>query len=137
MSGHRETQLFHAPDGKARAFSEWAPYRLAELAGLKDPVADAVFFTPGTKRDGFSPHVARFKKNEVERCWAYFRYLIKNLDPDLAKEEKALGLPPCATMAVRNLRCGDRNGFLASWPRPLRGGRWDYPVPVISITSAA
>jgi hypothetical protein len=45
-----------------------------------------VFFTPGTKRDGFSPHMARFKKNEVERCWAYFRYLIKNLDPDLAKE---------------------------------------------------
>ena len=22
----------------------------------------------------------------MERCWAYFRYLIKNLDPDMAKE---------------------------------------------------
>jgi hypothetical protein len=84
--GFHTHQLFHAPDGKARAFSEWAPRRLAELAGLDAPVMDAVFFTPGTKRDGFSPHVARFKKNEVERCWAYFRYLIKNLDPDLAKD---------------------------------------------------
>lgn len=84
--GFHTHQLFHAPDGKAKAFSEWTPHRLAELAGLDGPVADAVFFTPGTKRDGFSPHMARFKKNEVERCWAYFRYLIKNLDPDQAKE---------------------------------------------------
>ena len=84
--GFHTHELFHAPDGKAKAFSEWAPSRLAELAGLDGLVEDAVFFTPGTKRDGFSPHAARFKKNEVERCWAYFRYLIKNLDPDMAKE---------------------------------------------------
>lgn len=84
--GFHTHELFHAPDGKAKAFSEWAPSRLAQLAGLDDLVEDAVFFTPGTKRDGFSPHVARFKKNEVERCWAYFRYLIKNLDPDVVKE---------------------------------------------------
>jgi hypothetical protein len=84
--GFHTHQLFHAPDGKAKAFSGWTPRRLAELAGLGDPAEDAVFFTPGTKREGFSPHVARFKKNEVERCWAYFRYLVKNLDPNVAKE---------------------------------------------------
>jgi hypothetical protein len=84
--GFHTHELFHAPDGKAKAFAEWTPHRLAELAGLGGPVPDAVFFTPGTKRDGFSPHMARFKKNEVERCWAYFRYLIKNLDPDVVKE---------------------------------------------------
>lgn len=78
-------QLFHAADGKAKAYSEWASCRLAELAGQKGVVPDAVFFTPGTKRDGFSPHISRFKSNEVERCWVYFRYLVKNLDPNLPK----------------------------------------------------
>jgi hypothetical protein len=79
-------QIFHAPDGKAKAFAEWATKRLAELAGLAAPVTDAVCFTPTTKRDGFSPHAPRFKSNELERCWAYFRYLIKNIDPDLTKQ---------------------------------------------------
>lgn len=84
--GFHTHQLFHAPDGKAKPFADWATMRLAELAGLVMPVTAALYFTPSTQRDGFSPHAKRFKANELERCWAYFRYLIKNIDPDLTKQ---------------------------------------------------
>jgi hypothetical protein len=47
---------------------------------------EAVMFTPKTMRDGFAPHLPRFKKNERERCWVWFRYLSKNLSPHEFKQ---------------------------------------------------
>ena len=89
---HASTQGFHVHqllsvgDGKAKAFAEWAVLCLATLAGATSAPAEAVVFTPGTKRDGFAPYLPRFKKNELERGWVWFRYLAKNLSPHEFKQ---------------------------------------------------
>lgn len=86
VRGFHTHQLFEIKDGKARAFAERAVKVLQRLTGATKVPVDGVVFTPGTKRDGFSPHLYRFKKNEVERCWIWFRYLAKNLSPHEFKQ---------------------------------------------------
>lgn len=84
--GFHAHQLFRVGDGKAKAFAEWAVVCLATLAGATNAPAEAVVFTPGTKRDGFAPYLPRFKKNELERGWVWFRYLVKYLSPHEFKQ---------------------------------------------------
>jgi hypothetical protein len=79
--GFHTHQLIAVSDGKARAFAERAVPVLKRLTGVSHVPANAVVFTPGTKGEGFVPYLPRFKKNEVERCWIWFRYLAKNLSP--------------------------------------------------------
>lgn len=79
--GFHTHQLIGVTDGKARAFSERAVKVLQRLTRKTMVPVGGVMFTPGTKRDGFAPHLHHFKKNEVERCWIWFRYLAKNLSP--------------------------------------------------------
>lgn len=79
--GFHTHQLIGISDGKARAFAERAVKVLKRLTGVSVVPANAVVFTPGTRGDGFAPYLPRFKKNEVERCWIWFRYLAKNLSP--------------------------------------------------------
>lgn len=50
------------------------------------PPAEAVVITPRTVRDGFAPYLPRFKRNEEDRCWVWFRYLAKNLSPHEFKQ---------------------------------------------------
>jgi hypothetical protein len=84
--GFHTHQLVGLMDGKARAFSERAVKVLQRLTRKTKVPVGAVVFTPGTKRDGFAPHLHHFKKNEVERCWIWFRYLAKNLSPHEFKQ---------------------------------------------------
>lgn len=84
--GFHTHELFHVSDGKARAFAERAVTCLAQLTGVTKPPAEAVVITPSTKRDGFAPYLPRFKRNEEERCWVWFRYLAKNLSPHEFKQ---------------------------------------------------
>lgn len=79
VRGFHTHQLIGVKDGKVKAFAEKALRVLQRLTGSKKVPVGGVVFTPGTKRDGFAPHLHRFKKNEVERCWIWFRYLVKNL----------------------------------------------------------
>jgi hypothetical protein len=79
--GFHTHQLFGVSDGKARAFAERAVKVLKRLTGVSHVPANAVVFTPGTKGEGFVPYLPRFKRNEVERCWIWFKYLAKNLSP--------------------------------------------------------
>jgi hypothetical protein len=84
--GFHTHQLFHVSDGKARAFAERTVKCLAGLAGVTKPPTEAVVITPRTVRDGFVPYLPRFKRNEEERCWVWFRYLAKNLSPHEFKQ---------------------------------------------------
>lgn len=79
--GFHTHQLIGVSDGKARAFAERAVHVLKRLTRVTHMPANAVVFTPGTKGEGFAPYLPRFKKNEVERCWIWFKYLAKNLSP--------------------------------------------------------
>jgi len=79
--GFHSHQLFRVGEGKARAFAEYAVTVLRRLTGVMNAPAGAVVFTPNTVRDGFAPYLPRFKRNETERCWIWFRYLAKNLCP--------------------------------------------------------
>jgi hypothetical protein len=79
-------QLFHVSDGKAKAFAERAVTCLAGLAGMTKPPVEAVVITPRTARDGFASYLPRFKRNEGERSWIWFRYLAKNLSPHEFKQ---------------------------------------------------
>lgn len=80
--GFHTHQLFSVNYGKSRAFAERAVEVLKRLTGVVQVPDNAVMFTPGTKRDGFAPYLPRYKENEVDRCWRWFRYLVKNLDPN-------------------------------------------------------
>ena len=84
--GFHTHQLFHVSDGKAKAFAERAVTCLAQLAGVTNPPTETVVITPRTVRDGFAPYLPRFKRNEEERCWVWFRYLAKNLSPHEFKQ---------------------------------------------------
>jgi hypothetical protein len=84
--GFHVHQLFHVSDGKAKAFAERAVACLAGLTGVTNPPAEAVVLTPRTVRDGFAPYLSRFKRNEEERCWVWFRYLAKNVSPHEFKQ---------------------------------------------------
>lgn len=84
--GFHTHQLIGVSDGKARAFAERAVQVLKRLTGVSHVPADAVVFTPNTKGEGFVPYLPRFKKNEVKRCWIWFRYLAKNLSPHEFKQ---------------------------------------------------
>jgi hypothetical protein len=84
--GFHSHQMFHVSDGKARAFAEYAVTVLRRLTGVATVPAGGVVFTPNTVRDGFAPYMPRFKKNELERCWIWFRYLTKNLSPHEFKQ---------------------------------------------------
>ncbi|MGJ5051645.1 hypothetical protein ACQR09_31580 [Bradyrhizobium oligotrophicum] len=84
--GFHTHQLFHVSDGKARAFAERAVKCLAQLTGVTNAPAEAVVITPNTVRDGFAPYLPRFKRNEEDRCWVWFRYLAKNLSPHEFKQ---------------------------------------------------
>jgi hypothetical protein len=79
--GFHSHQLIGVTDGKAKAFAERATKVLQRLTGAASVPASGVVFTPGTVRDGFAPHLPRFKKDEAKRCWIWFRYLAKNLSP--------------------------------------------------------
>lgn len=79
--GFHTHQLIGVTDGKCKAFAEYAVKVLQGLTKVSKVPADAVVFTPATKRDGFSPYMPRFKNKEMERCWIWFRYLAKNLSP--------------------------------------------------------
>lgn len=81
VGGFHTHQLFHVSDGKAKAFAECAVMVLQGLAGVKKVPAEAIHFSPSTKRDGFSPYMPHRKRNEMERCWTWFQYLAKNLSP--------------------------------------------------------
>jgi hypothetical protein len=84
--GFHTHQMLRVSDGKARAFAEYAVMVLRRLTGVMQVPAGAVVFTPNTVRDGFAPYMPRFKKNELERCWIWFRYLAKNLSPHEFKQ---------------------------------------------------
>lgn len=84
--GFHSHQVFRVSDGKAKAFAEYAVTVLRRLTCVTTVPVNAVVFTPNTIRDGFAPHLPRFKKNEVERCWIWFRYLAKNLSPHEFKQ---------------------------------------------------
>jgi hypothetical protein len=80
--GFHTHQLFSVNYGKSRAFAERAVEVLKRLTGVVQVPDNAIMFTPGTKRDGFAPYLPRYKESEVDRCWRWFRYLVKNLDPN-------------------------------------------------------
>jgi hypothetical protein len=84
--GFHTHQLFHVSDAKAKAFGERAVACLAQLTGVTKPPVEAVVITPRTVRDGFAPYLPRFKRNEEERSWVWFRYLAKNLSPHEFKQ---------------------------------------------------
>lgn len=79
--GFHTHQLFSVNYGKSRAFAERAVEVLKRLTGVVQVPDNAVMFTPRTRRDGFAPYLPRYKESEVDRCWIWFRYLVKNLDP--------------------------------------------------------
>lgn len=84
--GFHSHQLIGVTDGKAKAFAERAMKVLQRLTGVATVPTGGVVFTPGTVRDGFAPYLPRFKKNEAERCWIWFRYLAKNMSPHEFKQ---------------------------------------------------
>ena len=84
---HARERGFHThllcviPPDKATAFREWTLKFFARQIGDPRVHRHAIHFSPSTKKRGFQPYRGRSEADRTARCWHWFRYIIKSLDP--------------------------------------------------------